>query len=525
LWSARLRSSLFPRVRRTNFSLCFSCVTDFSLSALTSIVGARLRSSLFLRVRRTNFSLRNSCVTHFGVHPRSSLRFLELCKRRGAHSRGAVSMQLLVIMVPVLFGLMGFAVDLGRLYLIRGELNQAANAMAMAAAQNLNGTGGSLEIAALAANQTIDPSLGDANQYNFGSLVIGNTTGTLSSTVAAPLFFGAVSDAIDPTSTNYADGTTARYAQINLQADAPLLFWSLLTLGQNQKTTVGAMAVAGISAPLCTVCSMEDFAVADQSGGSDPVDFGFVFNTKYTFFFDCTGAPGTSTALIPDATVAIPYVMIDRFNPNIALDETQQLFRTGDGGLIPLPMSTANRTFACFTVGAAEFLWGNAGNGGTSTVPGPCGTATVNAQVEQMLCGIYGRFDDPNVLTGCSSITSLSDISTAYQPDTDLADYDDYTAYGGNGRRIITVPIVDVLSTAGATTMNVLGFRQFFVTPTPNPNTSLGNDPTDVHGKFNAIYLGNVAPVKQGFYYSLVPPASTAACSITSGPGKVVLNQ
>ena len=29
---------------------------------------------------------------------------------------------------------MGFAVDLGRLYLIRGELNQAANAMALASA-------------------------------------------------------------------------------------------------------------------------------------------------------------------------------------------------------------------------------------------------------------------------------------------------------------------------------------------------------------------------------------------------------
>ena len=70
-------------------------------------------------------------------------------------------MQLLIIMVPVLFGLMGFAVDLGRLYLIRGELNQAATAMAMAAAQNLNGSAGSLELAALAANNTISQEFGD----------------------------------------------------------------------------------------------------------------------------------------------------------------------------------------------------------------------------------------------------------------------------------------------------------------------------------------------------------------------------
>jgi hypothetical protein len=445
---------------------------------------------------------------------------------RHSFSAGSVSLQLLVILVPVLFGLMGFAVDLGRLYLIRGELNQAATAMAMAAAQQLNGTSGSLEIAALAANNTISQDLGDGNKYNFGSLVLGDTSGILTSTVPAPLFYSDLSSAVDPTSTSYADGTTARFVQINLQADAPLLFWSLLPLGQTRKTPVGAFAVAGVSAPLCTVCSMEDFAVADQSGGSDTTDFGFVFNTKYTFYFDCTGTPGTATTVIPDATTAIPYVMIDRFNPNLALDETQQLFRIGAGGLIPLPSSSTNRPLACFTVNAPEFLWGNAGNGGTSTVPAACGNAgAANAQVEQMLCGLYARFDDPTLLTSCAGVTSLADIAPGYQPDTDTADYDDYTAYGGNGRRVITVPIVDTLSTAGGTTMNVLGFRQFLVTPTPNPTTGLGNDPSDTHGKFNAIYLGSIVPVKQGFYSSLVPPAPVGACAITSGPGKVVLHQ
>lgn len=439
-------------------------------------------------------------------------------------------MQLLVILVPVLFGLLGFAVDLGRLYLIRGELNQAANAMAIAAAQNLNGTDAALENAALAANLTVDQTLGDGNLYNFGSTIIGSTTGNLTSTIAAPLFFSDFTDANDVTSTSYADGTTARYTQISITADAPLLFWSLLSLGQSQKTTVAAFAVAGISAPLCTACSMEDFAVADQSGGADTVDFGFVFNTKYTFYFDCTGTTGTAATLISDATVAVPYVLVDRYNPNLSLDETQQLFRIGDGGLIPLPMSTANRQLACFTVTggtAPEYLWGNAGNGGTSTAPGSCsgaGSGTANAQVEEMLCGMYGRFDDPTVLTACNGVTDITDIATAYQPDTDVSDYDDYTLYGGTGRRVITVPIVSPISTSATTTMDVLGFRQFLVTPTPNPNTGLGNDPSDAHGRFNAIYIGNVAPVKQGFYNSL-PTAATPACAITSGPGKVVLNQ
>ena len=50
-----------------------------------------------------------------------------------------MSIQLLVILVPVIFGLMGFAIDLGRLWMIRGELHQAANAMALAGASQMSG--------------------------------------------------------------------------------------------------------------------------------------------------------------------------------------------------------------------------------------------------------------------------------------------------------------------------------------------------------------------------------------------------
>jgi hypothetical protein len=234
----------------------------------------------------------------------------------------------------------------------------------------------------------------------------GSSTGNLNNTIAAPLFFSDMADAVSATGTSASDSTTARYVQVNLQADAPLLLWSLLTLGQSQKTTVGAVATAGISAPLCTVCAMEDFAVADQSAGADPVDFGFVYNTKYTFHFDCTGAAGTSTALLDDATISVPYVLIDRYNPNnpVSADETEQLCRIGDGGLPPLSTSAGsaavNIPFACFMVdgsgGDVEYLWGNGGNGGTSTVPGACSAAAVNPQVEEMLCGLYGRFGDPN---------------------------------------------------------------------------------------------------------------------------------
>jgi len=148
-----------------------------------------------------------------------------------------MSLQLAVIMVPVLFGMMGFAIDLGRLYLIRGELNQAANAMALAAAAQLVGTSASLDNATAVAQQSLDDTNHLGNKYNFGSLVIGQTTGRLTSTVNAPAYFATVADATGSSggSGTQADGATARHVAIGLTADAPLLFWSILPWASRAK--------------------------------------------------------------------------------------------------------------------------------------------------------------------------------------------------------------------------------------------------------------------------------------------------
>ena len=124
---------------------------------------------------------------------------------------GAISIQLLVIMVPVMFGMMGFALDLGRIYLIKGELNSAAQAMAMAAAEPLNGTLAGTDNVTAAANATIDPANSDSNKYNFGSLIVGQGNALLGSAVASPAFFADAASAItslpDQGASN-ADGTS-----------------------------------------------------------------------------------------------------------------------------------------------------------------------------------------------------------------------------------------------------------------------------------------------------------------------------
>lgn len=424
-----------------------------------------------------------------------------------------MSLSFLVIMVPVVLGMMGFALDLGRMYLVRGELNQAASAMALAAASRLNGTQVALTNATATAQSTLDDSLADGNKYNFGSLLVGQGNALLNSVVSDPAYFQNLSDATAALGqtgvSSGADGTTARHALVNLTADSPLLFWSLLGLGQSRKTTIAAAAIAGISAPVCTACGIEPYAVADLSAGGDPVDFGFVYGTIYTLGMSCTGA---APALLAGTTARVPYLIIDRYNTSLAFTEDQQLFRIGANGLIP----SSTPAQSCSIIGTTENIWATA-------TPQACGAGTPNASVEQSMCGLASRLTDPTQITACTTaVSDITDLATAYTADTDSLTETDYTAYTGTNRRVITLPVVNALSTT-AGTMQVLGFRQFLLQPTTTSTASpQANVPTDGDGRFAAMYIGSPAPVKQG---SLTESGLNLSCNIQNGPGKVVLHQ
>jgi hypothetical protein len=61
--------------------------------------------------------------------------------------------------------------------------------------------------------------------------------------------------------------------------------------------------------------------------------------------------------------------------------------------------------------------------------------------------------------------------------------------------------------------MTILGFRQFLVIPGQGATVI---NPADANGRFVAMYIGSVAPLKQGRF---------DGCQQTAGPGKVVLHQ
>jgi Putative Flp pilus-assembly TadE/G-like len=405
--------------------------------------------------------------------------------------------QLLVILVPVLFGLIGFAIDLGQLYLAKGELKAAANAMALASAQRLIGTDQSISDANDAARLTIDNSTGFGNKYHFGSLVIGQGSGNLASSAPDPSYFATLQDALNADASGGGGSPNSRHALVTLNGEVPLTFWGFLPLATDRKVTVAARAVAGISAPLCTACSMEAFTVAalDQA---DPVNFGYVPDNKYTLVYTCNGIP--TPALLPGSSGLIPYLILNRLDANAAIfsNENSQLFRMGAQG-----MPGANTAISCFSINATEQVW-------TSAAPLNCNANPAVPQVVQAaLCGLTTRFEGsaPPVCAGVPEIDTLTSI---YTPDVDTTDIDTYESYAGNGRRIVTVSIVDTLN---PNAMTVLGFRQFLIEPNLN---AIDLSPADPNGRFRALYVGNVAPLKQGRF---------DGCQINSGPGKVVIHQ
>lgn len=374
--------------------------------------------------------------------------------------------------------------------------------MALGAAARLIGTDASSADAATASRLAINNIGGFANRYNFGGSNIGETDGFLNSVVEEPAFYETAAAAIGEGeaagSPQAGAGSAARHVRIDLTAEAPLTFWGFLSLGLSRKTPVAARAVAGVSAPLCQACGIEPIVV-QALDPTDTTHFGFTPATRYTFGYVCNGPP--TPGVLVNTAQRLQYLLINRYNTEATLfpDESSQSFRIGAGGL---PSST-NLTQYCVNVNAEEQIWATA-------VPLTCNQLRPPNIVSNYLCGLASRFD-LTVQASCQTIPESDTIASAFTPDTDVADIEDYVNYTGNGRRVITVGVVEALSPTG--TMTILGFRQFLVEPAANDVTL---NVSDQNARFGALYIGSAMPLRDGRF---------SGCSITSGPGKVVVHQ
>jgi hypothetical protein len=282
--------------------------------------------------------------------------------------------------------------------------------------------------------------------------------------------------------------------------------------------------LAGISAPLCTACGIEPFAIPAKDA-SDLVNFGLGVpgdDVHYTFYYNCTG---TVPAFLPNSGQSTAYTIINRYDAASTTipDETDQLFRLGAGGL--LSSTTPNPTGSTIPIGcvgigdSVEAVWSSPA---FSAVPPAC-TAALNPLPLAALCGLYTRFDNQTQPSACTTgVTDYTALQAASLPDSDVitGQGDLYSAYSGNGRRVITVAVVDALAPNAATPMTVLGFRQFLVQPAADGTVF---DPSDSNGRFVATYIGSPMPVKQGYIDDRF--VNGGICPVSSGPGKVVLHR
>ena len=232
---------------------------------------------------------------------------------------------------------------------------------------------------------------------------------------------------------------------------------------------------------------------------TDLVDFGFIKNTRYTLGHSCTGAPAPQP--LGNTASRREYLMLDRQDTSATLfaDASQQIFRIGQTGL----PGNKNAATGCIRVGGSENVWEGA-------TPLQCSFNQLPGPAQAFLCGLATRFDGTSLPAQCQIVGELDTIVNTNIPDTDLTDLDDYASYSGNGRRILTIPIVEALLPGGG--MSVLGFRQFLLQPLTGQTQFTPADPS---GRFTATYIGSVMPLRQGRF--------DGSCGLTNGPGKVVL--
>ncbi len=319
---------------------------------------------------------------------------------------------LLVIAVcaTVMFGMLGLAFDLGRMFIVKNELQTFVDASAIAACRQMDGTQTGIQISHTTA--TAGP-LGATkpNGWDFDVNTISNNTETYATSFAGP--YDSYATAASPSTNNY------RFINVTANATLPLYFMAVIP-GLPTQQLLQATATAGQQAQSSISNGGLEPFMPDAHNAADTHNFGFIPNTEYTLKW---GNGSTNCA--------------------------------GDLGFND-PNSSSNHGFVDLGQG-----------GGNSSLRGVIvygGYPNANSTPSSVYAGMALGADPGN--RGSSIFASLQERSNQ-DPDQTSTTWEQYKAAGiGNGRRIITVPIGNPNTFSGNgsnTTENVVGFANFFL--------------------------------------------------------------
>jgi len=174
-----------------------------------------------------------------------------------------------------LFGMLGLALDLGRVYISKNETQSFTDTAALAAALSLNGTSFDPPRNAVTGNTK--------NQWNMGTAVYTNSGATTILTeFARPLLANKLRP--DPSTWETNPGTAAGYTFVRVTATATLPMYVLPVIGVNSSSLVRTSSVGG-QVPLTNFNSgLFPFSPIQHTGAvlaANP-PFGFVVGQWYT---------------------------------------------------------------------------------------------------------------------------------------------------------------------------------------------------------------------------------------------------
>ena len=364
----------------------------------------------------------------------------------GKRSERGFSLITIAASAVVMFGMMGLTTDLGRVYIAKNELQAFADASAVWAAFQLNGTSAGLIAADAAAASGPPGPTGSYNGWYFDSKRVPTPTVTYASS-SGGAYYSSLSPSVSAAS---------RFVRVAVSADVPIFFLPIIPTistsmsvkasaqsGQSTRSTIGAGGSNGV-APFSP----------DAHSATDP-NFGFTKSQLYTLRMTPPGHGGATCAgdlgwTDPNPPQARGYINLGQGNSN-----------PGIGDVLD-----NNTTYGLNITVGTDIPW----------VPG------------QKHVGPF--------------------VNTRFYQDTNTTPgtYAAYLAAGnGNGRRLLVVPVNDPTLSTAAGAAHVIGFGLFFL---QNDFTSMFGNVDPLCGEYagpatlNAMQPGPT-PGTPGTYYAV----------------------
>jgi hypothetical protein len=377
-------------------------------------------------------------------------------RRAGSRERQRGAVAIIVgLLIVVLVGFIGLALDGGHLYLAKTELQNSADACALAASYELTGAP-VIPAAAFPRAEAAGRMIGKQNKVDFQGSAI--TDGNISVTFGTTLAAGGIwtsAGAASPAS-SYVRCTITR-------GGITAYFMGVMGFGAQ---TVSSLATATL-APAQTNCGIPlGMCRAGTATATSVPPFGLVPGQWYTGRFKDGGGNWNWINFSPPSGGEAQLAGLLTGNGQCSLNVTNPVGQPGNMG--NAAAKAWNTRFGLYQ-GSSNVTNAPPDFTGYSYTPFDWPTQT-NALLDFVAKRGTNTPYGSSVANG-NAITGLS-ISNAYDPTTTIAQH----AAHGADRRLVVSPIIDcaTLSTSGTHTTNILGWGcVLMLQPIASPNDTI----------------------------------------------------